>query len=239
VGYRLDGAGDVLIAPLDEERPRADEAGDVWHLAQRANACNTARSGPAQDLASWLWWADTAPAGAGVSLLTEGVVADAVADPVGLLERGEEAAERRRAHPRLERRHHDPEPTTTRQPSDPNAVLVDEGTTTALRLQLLEQVDRTDEVVGAEAGHVVPQHVQLAPGHVAASLLRIGSLPHARIVGADGEHPLLGQLRPVGDAEGGVDLGGARDVGLAVGRVAGDAHLKSRAQSQGIRRTAG
>ena len=42
------------------------------------------------------------------------------------------------------------------------------------------------------------------------------------------------------DAEGGVDLGGARDVGLAVGRVAGDAHLKSRAQSQqGIRRTAG
>ena len=40
MGYRLDGAGDVLIAPLDEERARADEAGYVRHLTQRANSCN-------------------------------------------------------------------------------------------------------------------------------------------------------------------------------------------------------
>ena len=182
--------------------------------------------------------AATVPAGAGVSLLTEGVVADAVADPVGLLERGEEAAERRRAHPRLERRHHDPEPTTTRQPSNPDAVLVDEGTT-ALRAQPLEEVDRTDEVVGAEASHVIPQHVQLAPGHVAASLIRVSTLAHPRIVGAYCEHALLGKLAPVGDPQGGVDLGGARDVGLAVGRVTGDADLERGRGSGQLRTPAG
>ncbi len=47
--YRLDWAGDVLVAPLDEERAWADEAGYVWHLAQRANACNITCSDPAQD----------------------------------------------------------------------------------------------------------------------------------------------------------------------------------------------